>query len=168
MTRPLLFVAALLAAPPAVAQSFEDAVAANVTLALQLCLAPGGPAATVAAFQRAGFAYSTRGTPGFETWHVFAAPAGTARAEVYEGQTAPSCEVFTDHIAPAAAAPFVGQVLNQVAPGRFRQDPPSGYGCASFSDNAPAIPFVVAVGAADDSQGCPAAGPTRISTFSAV
>lgn len=154
---------------PASAQGFDDAVRANLALALQLCLTETGSAqATVSAFVGAGFAYSTRGTPGQDVWHQFAAPSDTVRAELYEGQMAPDCTVMSDHIGTTAAIPVVGAILNQLYPGRFAMEQTEGPGCASFTDNSRAIPFVVSVRGGGEMQPCADTGTVHILSFSAV
>lgn len=151
------------------APTFDEAVRANLAVALQLCLMDTGSApATVSAFVGAGFAYSTRGTPGVDVWHQFAAPAATVTAELYEGQMAPDCAVMSDHIGTAAAIPVVGTLLNQLYPGRFAFDQSEGPGCASFTDYAPAIPFVVSVRGRGEDRPCADIGTIHITSFSAV
>ena len=158
-----------IAAAPAGAQSFDEAVRANLTLALQLCLAQtGSTQATVNAFAAAGFAYSWRGTPGVDIWHQFAAPAGTVTAELYDGQMAPNCDVMSNHIGTGAAVPLVGALLAQLYPGRFVMEQREGPACASFTDTAPAIPFVVHVSGGGETRPCAETGTLHISTFSAV
>jgi hypothetical protein len=150
-------------------QGFDDAVRANVALALQLCLMETGSAqATVSAFTGAGFAYSTRGTPGRDVWHQFAAPADTVRAELYEGQLAPDCAVMSDHIGTTAAIPVVGALLNQLYPGRFALEQTEGPGCGSFTDTSRAIPFVVSVTGGGEMRPCADTGTVHILSFSAV
>ena len=128
MLRPLLLALAL-AAGAAPAQTFDEAVRANVMLAFELCFADQpSPEARVAAFRGAGFTH-TRETeqtaPGFFDIHDrFAAPAETARVMFYHGQTAPSCTVFSDHVGAFDAAKMVDQWINQRFPGRFVDQPP--------------------------------------------
>jgi hypothetical protein len=154
---------------PAQAQSFDEAVRGNLALALQLCLMDTGSAqGTISAFTGAGFAYSTRGTPGRDVWHQFAAPADMVRAELYEGQMAPDCAVMSDHIGTTAAIPVVGALLNQLYPGRFAMEQTEGPGCASFTDTSRAIPFVVSVRGGGEMQPCADTGTVHILSFSAV
>ena len=156
-------------AQPALAQTFDEAVRGNIAIALQLCLMETGSAqATVNAFSAAGFAYSWRGTPGFDVYHQFAAPAETVTAELYEGQMAPNCDVMSDHIGTTAAVPVVGALLNQLYPGRFVLEQSSGPGCASFTDDAPAIPFIVSVRGRGEDRPCADIGTIHITSFSAV
>ncbi len=165
-----LFAAAAAALPePGAAQTIEDAARANAALAVRLCVAAGArAAAAIPSFTAAGFAYSTRGTPGVETWHIFTAPASTVRVELYEGQMAPACGIMVNHLPPSAAGPLIGAVLTRSFPGRFTPSGPGPDSCATYTDSGQAIGFVVSVGAADYSAGCPALGSTSINIFSAV
>ena len=170
LTAAALSAAPALAAPlPAASQSLDDAVRANLGLALRLCLRTAADVpATVAAFQAAGFTYTPAAEANGDVWHRFFGPANTVRAEILQGQMAPSCDVHTNHRPPSEAAPLVRAILNQAAPGRFVPIPAGPDSCAIFSEAADAIPLMVTVGATDLSAGCPALGSTVLSIFFAV
>ena len=166
MTKPLVLAAALLAAP-AGAQTFEDAVQANILLGVELCMREtGSTAASVAAFQAAGFTYEREDTYSggtlFETFHRFAAPADTARVELYEGQTAPYCRTQSDHMGAMDMAQILNGWLAQRYPGRFAFRPigtmvwGSPAQCPSFVDarDTSGLPYEILIGPAADAATC--------------
>ncbi|MFN0113094.1 MAG: hypothetical protein ACKVPY_00280 [Paracoccaceae bacterium] len=147
----------------------DEAVRANVGLALRLCLqSRANVQAAIPAFTAAGFTYTPTAEANGDVWHRFFGPADTVRAEILQGQMASSCDVHTNHLPPSEAAPLIRGVLDQAAPGRFVPLQAGQETCAIFSEPVDAIPLMVTVGATDSSAGCPALGSTVISTFFAV
>lgn len=156
------------AAPAPTPPTFDQAVRANLGLALRLCIrADGSIPVAVASFQQAGFSYQPMSEQNGDVWHRFFGPAETVRAEMLQGQMAPSCDVYTNHLPPRDVAPLVGSLLVQALPGRFRPAPAEG-ACAIFTDNATPLPTLVTVGAVDGTAGCAALGSTIVSVFKAV
>lgn len=150
------------------ATAFAQAVRMNLGLALRLCIeADGNIPSAVAAFRQAGFDYRPMPEANGDVWHRFFAPAETVRAEMLQGQMAPSCDIHTNHLPPQKAGPLVGSMLDQAAPGRFHAATTPPGTCAVYEDNGP-LPLVVSVGATDGTSGCAALGSTIISIFKAV
>lgn len=120
-----LLLTLLVAAVTARAQSFEDAVRANIALATRTCVTAmfaGTPAETL--FVPAGFAYRgvDRGTNDYGvdlgTGHYFDAPAGTAKVEVPAiGQHPGLCTVTTTHLQETPFAALIAAVLLDQYPG---------------------------------------------------
>lgn len=127
----------------------------------------GSIPAAVTAFGQAGFSHQPTAEQNGDVWHRFFAPADTVRAEMLQGQTAPSCDVYTNYLPPRDAAPLVGSLLEQAMPGRFRPAPADG-ACAIFTDNATPLPTLVTVGAVDGTAGCAALGSSIVSVFKGV
>lgn len=156
------------AAPASGTPTFDQAVRTNLGLALRLCInADGNIPAAVTAFGQAGFVYQPMPEQNGDVWHRFFAPAETVRAEMLQGQTAPSCDVYTNHLPPRDVAPLVGSLLEQAMPGRFRPAPAEG-ACAIFTDTATPLPTLVTIGAVDGTAGCATLGSTIVSVFKAV
>ncbi len=84
-----------------------------------------------------------------------------------QGQTAPSCDVYTDDLPPGDVAPFVASLLEQAMPGRFRAVAAEN-SCAIFSDGAAPLPTLITIGAVDGTAGCATLGSTIISVFKAI
>ena len=164
--------AAICALPlPTAAQTMDDAVRANVALALKICVdSRANPAAAIAAFQAVGFDYKPTAEANGDTWHRFFGPAETMRAEILVGQTAPSCDVHTNHLPPDLAARFVRSVLDAVyQPNFFAPMPPFEGTCAVFTEATDdPLALNVTVSATDGTTGCATRGSTVISIFSAV
>lgn len=148
--------------------SFDAAVRTNLDLALRLCIeADGSIPAAVSSFGKAGFSYQPMAEQNGDVWHRFFAPGGTLRAETLQGQTAPSCDLYTDHLPPRDVAPLVADFLEQIVPGRFRPAPAEG-ACAMFTDGARPMPTLISVGAVDGTAGCAALGSSIVSVFKGV
>ncbi|MGS4945047.1 hypothetical protein ACVDG3_06170 [Meridianimarinicoccus sp. RP-17] len=115
----LTLVAALASAPMASSQSFEDAVRANVALAVTLCtngMMSGSSASSL--FGSSGFAYRAidRGTNdhgvALGVDHFFDAPAETAKAEVMAADGPMGlCKVLTRHLGEDAVRQIVSNAL---------------------------------------------------------
>jgi hypothetical protein len=163
---PLPAVAAALLGPAAAsAQSFEEAVRANLLLALQLCMIEDRANVVVAAFTAAGFQYwrDDQSMPNFlNVYHRFHAPADTVSVELYEGDIAPHCRAESRHIGPTATAQMIGPWLEQTFPGQFEYRPPgtvihgSTTDCPSFWIPEPpgGLPFEVWIGTASEGETC--------------
>lgn len=146
----------------AAAQSFEDAVRANLALALSLCVSPTSGPQKAAQFRAAGFGESVERASNGDTTHTFTAPAATVVVEHYYGQTPEACSVRTAHLGVTAAS----QVLDGLIPQRFptyvrRVDqgpvnPSTGLPalCARYEDPTSPIGRVIGVVPAGNQQGC--------------
>jgi hypothetical protein len=113
------------------AQTFDEAVRANLSLATTLCLQTMiQRVPPAAAFGGAGFVYRgvDRGVNSFGVAlgldHYFDAPADTARAEVDEPNgTAGLCQVYSTHLAEAELAAIVGGALAALYPATQMRSP---------------------------------------------
>ncbi|MGV6850389.1 MAG: hypothetical protein ACWA5A_18600 [Marinibacterium sp.] len=123
------------------AQTFDEAVRANLALGIEICAAhAGNPDAAMARLRAAGFSYDGFDGDAADATHRFAAPADTMQVLVYSGQMAPDCSVETAHMGVTQAVAFIGTVLNQRFPGRFGLAPsvvaPGGPGSAEAACGA--------------------------------
>jgi len=155
---------ALLAAAPAPAQTFEEAVRHNLAAAVEYCVRGGtSMQGWVDSFVAAGFGYSRRGDPGFEVYHQFQAPADTVFAEIYDGQMAPDCRVQTKHLGVTEAITLVGEMLDRHFPGRFAR---GGLGaqtpCTGYIDRSRALPETIRFTNASEAAACVEDGTTQI------
>lgn len=156
--------AALLPPAPVMAQSFDEAVRSNLTLAVELCVHDIlGTQPGLTGFRAAGFAYRMDGQPGQDVYHRFHAPADTVSSEIYEGQMAPHCAVRTAHLGLGEAIALVNTLLHERFPGKFRFAGDAQNPCRGFVETAGrALPVEVLFGSANDSAGCVEDGTTRI------
>jgi len=165
----MIRLAALLAllTAPLQAQTVAEAATANTVLGAELCVLHfRTPDRKSTKFTQTGFAYeSHRGSPNDIT-AVYSAPGGTAKVELYQGQTAPDCQVLTNHVDAFTISQQVAAMLRQVYPGVFRIEATAD-GCLSATELGAPLPMIVAVGP-DGPHSCRAPGPTRISIFFAV
>ncbi|TCP39958.1 hypothetical protein [Rhodovulum marinum] len=155
--------AALALAAPAKAQTFEEAVRANMGLGLRLCLAGGGDmAAWVASFRAAGFAERVEWQGNGDTTHHFTAPADTATVELYYGQMPEECTVTTAHMGVTRAAQVLDEVVPQVFPTFVRVieqgavDPATGRPalCVRYEDPANPIGLVIGAWPGNEADAC--------------
>lgn len=115
-----MFGLALAAPAAAPAQSFDEAVRANLALGIEICL--GGPPDVQSmrnAFASAGFAYEPEDYGGGDILHWYAAPAGTANVAVVGAWGDAECRVGSAHMGVTEAVAFTGQVLEKRFPGVF-------------------------------------------------
>ena len=176
--RPFTFVLpALLAAAPAPAQTFEEAVLGNAALALQLCLSNTAGPATAAAFRAAGFAERVERSAGnSDTTHHFSAPADTVSAKLYYGEMPDECTVSSDHLGLAGAAAVLDAVVPRLFPSYVRKveygplDPATGQPaqCVRYEDPANPIGDVIGVATGGDAGGCVENGTSQIYRSSRV
>lgn len=169
--RPLLLALTLTAPATAPAQSFEEAVRSNVSLAVQLCAGSHQSADLwLGAFRAAGFAERVeRLNPG-DTNHHFDAPAGTATATVYIGQMAPDCTVTSNHLGVTAASALMDDIVPRAWPGKYGRsavagapDPATGQPalCVRYSETGAGLPEVITV-LAGGTDACVENGTSRI------
>jgi hypothetical protein len=132
-------VAAIAAGTPAApAQTFAEAVRANMALAMHVCLSN---VATVdrlhATFLAAGFAYEAEDFGGGpdDILHWYHAPADTVFVGVVYERGATDCRVTSGQMGVTEAVPFAGAVLEQLAPGLFRAGGPGGQAVVPGSPN---------------------------------
>ncbi|MDW3225111.1 MAG: hypothetical protein R8G34_19855 [Paracoccaceae bacterium] len=153
--RPALMAACLIPAP-LTAQSFDEAVWTNTSIAVQLCLQehPSG-AARAGAFRASGFAETVeRSTTNADTTHVFTAPAQTVTAELYYGEMPQHCFVETRHLGVTGMSQMLDAIIPRLFPSYVRiadqgaVDPATGQPalCVRYED--PANPIGHVVGAA--------------------
>lgn len=146
----------LVASPlPSAAQTFDDAVWANTSLALQFCLSGQvSPQTRAAWFRAAGFAESVeRSQINADTTHTFTAPADTVRVELYYGEMPEHCTVETSHLNVTRAGALLDAMIPGLFPGYTRRsrtgplDPTTGQAavCISYEDPASPIGHVVGV-----------------------
>ncbi|NJN06266.1 MAG: hypothetical protein HC814_07750 [Rhodobacteraceae bacterium] len=105
------------AAQPSSAQTFEEAVWANASLAVQLCNAGQAQGPVRAAwFRDAGFTENVeRSSVNSDTTHRFEAPAGTVTVELYYGEMPEHCAVRTSHMGVSRGS----ALLDALIPGLF-------------------------------------------------
>ena len=147
---------------PAGAQTFEEAVRANLSLGLRLCLAGGSDmAAWAQGFRNAGYAERIEASGG-DTTHFFSAPAETAEVELYYGQMPEHCIVSTTHLGVTDAAAVLDQVVPALYPGYVRKvtqgavNPATGQPaqCVRYEDPANPIGHVIGVLPKDTGTDC--------------
>lgn len=165
----LLILAA--AASAARAQTFEDAVRANMALAIQLCMQPGlqGPQ-RAQTFRAAGFAERVEAFGNGDTTHFFAAPADTASVELYYGNMPEDCRVTSGHMSVTAASALLDRIIPGLYPGYLRTveqgpiDPATGQPatCVRYQQPGSQIPHVIGVIAGDGTEGCIANGTSTV------
>lgn len=157
----------LLTASPLAAQqqiTFEQAVHANVTLGLQLCMVNGiqsGPA-WAAMIRQAGFGETVQAEANGDTTHTFTAPANTMRITLYYGNMPEECLVESDHLGVGAASQLLDQVVPQLRPGYRRMmtqgavNPATGQPatCVRYEDPANEIGEVIGVYGGKGAQAC--------------
>ncbi|TCM88028.1 hypothetical protein [Rhodovulum steppense] len=117
--------AAALVGSPAVAQSYEEAVRANLALVLEICIQGSDALEWAAAFQTAGFIPSQRVHPEYGPVPIFLAPADTVVTEIHDERFGSgSCIAQTRHMGLNEAIPFVGAFVTQryAGPGGFERD----------------------------------------------
>jgi hypothetical protein len=172
--RALAFPATLILAgvAPAGAQTFAEAVWANIAIAIQLCEARerrlqgyGQIAAWPQVFRAAGFVekrIERLGTvPHVDTTYWFAAPADTVEVEVYHGGMPEHCSVRTGHQGVSATSQLLDGLIPQMFPGYVRHvtegapDPATGRStiCVRYEDPTNEIGHVVGV-TSDAGDGC--------------
>ena len=162
---------ALLAAAPATAQSFDDAVRLNLGLGLQLCLAPGpGGEARAATFITAGFTHTVRRETNGDTYYTFTAPAGTMSAELSFGNLPEECVVRTNHLGVTGASAVLDAIVPGLYPGFTRiveqgpPDPATGQPalCVRYEDPANPIGLVIGTISGPPSQSCAETGTAML------
>ncbi len=164
MIRLLAILTAL--AGQAQAQTLDEAVRQNVALGISICAQHvGEPARARAMLMSAGYAYLGFEGPAQDATHRYRAPAETADVLVYDGQTAPSCNVESSHLTPAQAGEIAGGVLQGVTPGRFA---PVAGECPGWSEIGRPLPLVIGVSDLGNGGGCPPGPGARIYFFFAV
>jgi hypothetical protein len=130
------------------AQSFDDAVWANASLALQLCIAGTAPGEVRAQwFRNAGFTETVMRTPGnSDTTHTFTAPSDTVSVELYYGEMPEHCIVSSAHMGVARAGALLDALIPQIFPG-YARSPIDGDGaqCVRYIDPTNPIGHVVGV-----------------------
>lgn len=111
------------AAQPLSAQTFEEAVWANASLAVQFCNAgQASGAARAAWFREAGFAERVeRSTVNSDTTHHFAAPSGTVTVELYHGEMPQHCVVETQHLGVTGSSALLDALIPGLFPGFLRK-----------------------------------------------
>jgi len=161
---------------PAAAQTLDEAVRGNATLALSLCLSTVPDQATLnAAFTAAGFVYAPEDFGGGEVIHWFQAPADTVTVMVRGEGRDGFCAVTTPHMGVTAAVPFAGEALEALYPGMFTygementpprtpQDADNGWGeCTGYIGWAGQRPIVVKIGNAGQDPNCIEDGTSQI------
>lgn len=156
MIRPLSILGALVLAAPAAAQSFEEAVWANMALALQLCenKTGGNMGFWTQQFRNAGFAERVdRSTMNSDTTHWFTAPAETVVVELYYGEMPEHCMVRTRFQGVTRSSQLLDALIPQMYPGYVRRveqgppDPRTGQPvtCVRYEDPTNPIGHVVGV-----------------------
>jgi hypothetical protein len=148
---------------PANAQSFEEAVRANLSAGAQLCLSGGSDVpAWVNSFRAAGFAERVeRSALNSDTTHYFTAPAGTAEVELYYGEMPEHCFAKSRHLGVTAASQVLDTLIPRLYPGYSRvvaqgaTDPATGRSatCVRYEDPTNPIGHVVGV-TSDAGDGC--------------
>lgn len=150
---------------PASAQTFDEAVWANTSLALQLCVSGQvAPETRAGWFRAAGFSESVdRSQVNSDTTHTFTAPADTVRVELYYGEMPEHCSVETSHLDATRASALLDAVIPGLFPGYTRilktgpVNPVTGQpaSCVSYEDPTSPIGHVVGVIAAQqDNNAC--------------
>jgi hypothetical protein len=153
------------AAQPLSAQTFEEAVWANASLAVQLCNAGQASGAVRAAwFRDAGFSERVdRSTVNSDTTHHFAAPSNTVAVELYYGEMPEHCVVETVYLGVTAGSIILDAVVPGMFPGFLRKvttgpaDPATGQPaqCVTYEDPANPIGLIIGVASLqNDTQGC--------------
>ena len=153
------------AAQPLSAQTFEEAVWANASLAVQLCNAgQASGAARAAWFRDAGFSERVdRSTVNSDTTHHFAAPSDTVTVELYYGEMPEHCTVRTSHMGVSRGSALLDALIPGVFPGFLRRvttgpaDPATGQPaqCVTYEDPANPIGLIIGVASLQNgTQGC--------------
>ena len=161
---------AALAALPAQAQTFEEAVWGNMAVAIQLCEARTGGNMDAGAqlFRTAGFAERVdRSATNADTTHWFTAPAETVVVELYYGETPEYCAPQTRHMGVSRASQLLDALIPQMYPTYVRRvtqgppDPATGQPatCVRYEDPASEIGHVVGV---TTDQDCVENGTSRV------
>lgn len=155
----------------ATAQSFEEAVKANFSLAAQLCLIHPVPAPERARrFVASGFSERVeRSSVNSDTTHYFTAPADTVAVELYYGETPEFCSVTSAHLGVADASKLLDQIVPRLYPGFARKvttgpvNPSTGQPatCVRYEDPANPIGLVIGVIAAN-TESCTDNGTSRL------
>lgn len=102
------------------AQTLDEAVRANMSLALSLCLSTVPDQTTMnAAFSAAGFSLSPEDFGDGNVAHWFHAPANTVTVLVVGRGQEGFCAVSTQHMGIPAAVTFAGEALDALYPGVF-------------------------------------------------
>lgn len=162
----IIFLGVALVAPARAQQvgTIGEAAQINGGLALQFCMAQGvdGPQ-TAAMFRQAGFAERVeRSTGNSDTTHYFTAPSNSVRAELYYGETAPYCSVYSDHMSATVAGAIVDQIVPKLRPGYVRKvetgpvNPATGKPaqCVRYEDPTNPIGEVIGAGPGGAAQSC--------------
>lgn len=169
---------ALLAAGPGAGQTAVEAAAANVQLAITLCLrnyrTPGeiGPALAAAGFTYSPERYSDGSVL---AWYETPSNSATVLLDVSPDLQSARCSISTDHFDVAQAIPFVGQVLEGITPGTFEfgemegvppvtPDNPGtgGRSCTGYVGFLPRRAVVVRIGNAGPDPVCIRDGTSQI------
>jgi len=160
------------AAVPAHAQSFEEAVGANMAVGLQLCLSGGNDMAAWAnSFRQAGFSERVeRSGSNSDTTHYFTAPADTVTVELYYGEMPEHCIVASAHLGVTGASAVVDQVVPALYPGfvrRVETGPVSTTTgqpatCVRYEDPSNPIGLVIGAAPGDGANSCVENGTSRL------
>ncbi|WP_298914650.1 hypothetical protein [uncultured Roseobacter sp.] len=154
---------ALSLASPTSAQSFEEAVWTNASLALQFCLSGfAAPEDRASWFRDAGFAEQvSRSQVNSDTTHFFSAPADTVSVELYYGEMPEHCIVTSDHMGVARGSALLDALIPQILPGYLRRTVAgAGANCVTYEDPTNPIGQIVGVVARGD-LGCVENGTVR-------
>ncbi len=118
--------AALIAAPVA-GQTVAEAAAANVQLAITLCIqnSHDGPQ-MLQAFNAAGFAYTPEDFGGGHVLHWYGAPEGTAVTAIVIDPGRVTCRIDTPHFGVSQAIPFARAVFQTLYNGPIWDGSPEG------------------------------------------
>jgi hypothetical protein len=153
------------------AQTFEEAVRANVALAIQLCMQPGlqGPQ-RAGTFRTAGFAERVEAFGNGDTTHYFSAPAETASVELYYGNMPEECRVMSGHMGVTGASALLDRIIPPLYPGYVRIveqgpiDPATGQPatCVRYQQPNSQIPHVIGVIPGNGADGCIANGTSTV------
>jgi hypothetical protein len=138
------------------AQTFDEAVWANMAVAVQLCetRTGGDMAAWAQLFLSAGFAETVeRSTTNADTTHRFTAPAETVVVELYYGEMPEYCSPRTEHMGVSRSSQLLDALIPQIYPTYVRRvtqgapDPTTGQPatCVRFEDPANEIGHVIGV-----------------------
>lgn len=147
-------IAACLLPVPAMAQSFDEAVWTNTSIAVQLCLQPTRDLnAWANSFRSSGFS-ETVVRDNNDTTHRFSAPADTVTVELYYGNLPDHCHVETRHLGVTGLSQMLDTIVPRLFPSYVRianqgaVDPATGQPalCVRYED--PANPIGHVVGAA--------------------
>lgn len=180
MIRRFLIPGALAAASPLHGQTFEEAVWANMALAIQLCEVQDrhGSARTWPLwpqhFRNAGFAERVENYAG-DMKHWFTAPAGTVEVEIEYGGMPDQCYITTRYQGVTLTSQLLDALVPQIFPHYSRSvttgpvNPATGQPAVCVRYTQPsAIPHVISVLSDTDGAGCVDDGTSRVASIPLV